>query len=87
MDFGFNFIRLWFSEFYIIDFGTFFLKKADGGERRREAGEARHLITAWLGLALIWWIALFLAFWMFGSNELLVAMGRVGHITNPFCHP
>jgi len=55
-DLGLNFIRLWFSEFYFVAVGNFFLKKASGEERPREAGEAWHFLTAWLGLALIWWI-------------------------------
>jgi len=55
-DLGLNFIRLWFSEFYIVGFGTFFLKKASGDERPSEAGEAWHFLAAWLGLALLWWI-------------------------------
>lgn len=58
-DFGVNFIRLWFTEFYIVGAGTFFLKK-EGVEMEvemenvKEGGEAWYYLAAWLGSALLW---------------------------------
>ena len=54
-DLGLNFARLWFTEFYIIGGGTFFLKKTSEKERRGEAGEGWHFLIGWLGLSLILW--------------------------------
>jgi GNAT superfamily N-acetyltransferase/Zn-dependent protease len=55
-DLGPNFIRLWFTEFYIIGGGTFFLKKTSEKEGQTEAGEGWHFLVAWLGLAFISWM-------------------------------
>lgn len=54
-DLGLNFIRLWFTEFYIIGGGTFFLKKTGGKENQTEAGIGWHFLIGWLGLSLILW--------------------------------
>lgn len=58
-DLGLNFIRLWFTEFYIIGGGTFFLKKTSEKERQTEAGEGWHFLIAWLGFAFISWMMAF----------------------------
>lgn len=56
-DYGLNFIRLWNSEFYIVGFGTFFLKKDCGEEKLSkniERGQVSHFLASWLIMAFIW---------------------------------
>lgn len=53
---GFNLVRLWSSEFYFFAVGNFFLKRTDGEGGPREAAEMWHFLSAWLGLALVWWL-------------------------------
>ena len=74
-DLGLNFIRLWFTEFYIIGGGTFFLKKTNGNERQTEAGEGWHFLIAWLELAFISWM---MALRQGASFDISLALGIVG---------
>jgi len=55
-DYGLGFLRLWLGEFHFIGFGTFFIRRGQGDEGPRETGEAWHLLAAWLGVSLVWWI-------------------------------
>ena len=74
-DLGLNFIRLWFTEFYIIGGGTFFLKKTSKKERQTEAGEGLHFLIAWLGLA---FISCMMVFRQGASLDIPVALGVAG---------
>jgi GNAT superfamily N-acetyltransferase len=55
-DYGLGFLRLWLGEFHFIGFGTFFIRRGREDEKPRETGEAWHLMAAWLGVSLVWWI-------------------------------
>ncbi|MEM3088286.1 MAG: GNAT family N-acetyltransferase [Candidatus Bathyarchaeia archaeon] len=55
-DYGLEFLRLWFSEFYFIGFGTFFLRYDKEPIKPREMGEAWHWTAAFLGVSMVWWI-------------------------------
>jgi len=74
-DLGLNFIRLWFTEFYIIGGGTFFLKKTSEKERQTETGEGWHFLIAWLGLA---FISCMMVFRQGASLDIPVALGVAG---------
>ena len=84
-DLGLNFIRLWFTEFYIIGAGTFFLKKTSEKGRRGEAGEGWHFLTGWLGLSLILWT---MALRQGAPLDITLALGVAGLslVTHEFAH-
>jgi len=51
-----NFLRLWFMEFYFIGFGTFFLRRDRETKKPKETNEAWHLLAAFFGVSIVWWI-------------------------------
>ncbi|MEM2914319.1 MAG: GNAT family N-acetyltransferase [Candidatus Bathyarchaeia archaeon] len=85
-DLGWNFIRLWISEFYIFGSQTFFLKKTGETDIPAESGEVRHFLVGVLGLALIWLILGFrqgesftIFPFVFGAAGLSLFVHELGH--------
>lgn len=56
-DYGLSFLRLWLVEFYLVGFGTFFLKYSKN-QTSAETGAAWHWLGALLGVSAVWWIQL-----------------------------
>lgn len=53
-DFGLKFISLWLSTYHLFAVGLFLRRKIREEGESKEAGEAWHLLAAWLMLILIW---------------------------------
>lgn len=54
-DYGLSFLRLWLVEFYLVGFGTFFLRHGKS-QTPPETDAAWHWLGALLGVSAIWWI-------------------------------
>lgn len=52
-EFGWDFLRLWLTEFHFISIGSFFIRKGSEKEKTKETGQAWNIIKAWLGLTLL----------------------------------
>ncbi|MBO3803791.1 MAG: GNAT family N-acetyltransferase [Candidatus Brockarchaeota archaeon] len=72
-DLGFDFVRLWFDEFYVFGAGTFFLKKVRENERMAEAGAIRHVLVALLGFSAVWLVIAFR--WNVPAESVALALG------------
>jgi len=55
-NYGLGFVRLWLGEFHFLGFGTFFLRRDTEPKKPRETSEAWHLLSALLGVSIVWWI-------------------------------
>ena len=81
-DYGVSFLRLWLVEFYFIAFGTFFLRRTREENRLRETHETWHIIIAWLGVSLGWWIPVLLTgrpFMLLPFYSAVVAISILAH--------
>lgn len=83
-DYGFSFLRLWFAEFYFIGFGTFFLRKGKDGRQPRETGEEWHLLTAMLGVSVVWWMQLLRSQETLTLAPVFLAVVTVSLLTHEF---
>ncbi|MCX8151330.1 MAG: GNAT family N-acetyltransferase [Candidatus Bathyarchaeota archaeon] len=54
-DYRISFLRLWLVEFYLVGFGTFFLKRG-GSQQPSETAAVWHWLAALFGVSAIWWI-------------------------------